>query len=509
MTTLWNQLERAARLRGTADAVSCNGQRMSWASARSRAARMASVLNALGVTSGARVAFLGPNGLTYMLMPFATECAGGVFVPMNSRLAVPELIDQLKDSTPMLLLAAQSFSAPASEAAAKTGVRLLMLDGDHGFESLVAKSQEMVPVARPTGDPIAIYYTGGTTGRSKGVICTSERLAINSLQWAHAVSARADERLLIVAPMFHMIAALNCVIASVLACDMTILERFTPEAALKAISEDRITNLALVPTMIDMLLAVDGFESYDLSSLRSLTYGGSPIGRNTMKGALQGFRTAQLYQIYGQTEGGPTISVLGAQWHSEEAGRAEKLRSAGKPMALTDVAILRPDGTECARGETGEIAVRGPGVSPGYWNRPDEDAAAHRNGWLHTGDAGYLDDDGFLFIVDRIKDMIVSGGENVYAAEVERVVAVHPAVLECAVIGIASDRWGEAVHAIVRLRPQSVIGTQDITNFCSERLAGFKVARSVEFRTEPFPLTGAGKVDKKALRRDCQLRHHG
>lgn len=498
MTTLWNQLERAARLRGDAPAISCASENISWKMAAERTSRLARLLHDAGVTDGARVAFISPNSITYMLMPFAAEAAGGIFVPLNSRLSIAELVEQIEDCAPVLLIAAQPFADVARQAAGCTGTALLLVDD--AFDSLLGTAAPLTPVARNQDQPTAIYYTGGTTGRAKGVILTSNRLVMNALQWAHGVSARDDERLLVVAPMFHMVAALNAIITAVLACDLSIMDRFTPEGTLALIEQERVTNLALVPAMIDMLLAVEGFAGHDVSSLRILTYGGSPISARTLDAALARLPHVRLYQVYGQTEGGPTISILPSEWHRTDPECATRLRSAGKPLALTDLRIMRADGAECGGGETGEITVRGPAVSPGYWNRPEENAAAFRDGWLHTGDAGYLDEDGYLFIVDRIKDMIVTGGENVYAAEVERMIARHPSVQECAVIGIPDARWGEAVHAIVRLREDCTATGEEIIAFCRANLSAFKSARSVDIRQAPFPLTGAGKVDKKALR---------
>lgn len=501
MHALWDQLERAARLRGRDKAIRYDAEALSWQEAADSAARMARVLQERGVSDGARVAFISPNSLTYMLMPFAAEAAGGTFVPVNSRLAVPEIVEQLEDVAPALFIAAAPYVELAREAAVRAGVPLLVADGDaDGFDALVAGAAPLVPASRPASMPVAIYYTGGTTGRAKGVMLHGDRLAMNALQWAHAVCADEDENLLVVAPMFHMVAALNAMIACVLACDLTILDRFTPDGTLATIERHRITNMGVVPTMIDMMFADEGFASRDLSSLRVLTYGGSPISHTSLAKAVELLPHVRLYQIYGQTEGGPTISALAPQWHSTEPRCAQRLRSAGRPLALVDLRIVRPDGTACASGEVGEITVRGPAVSVGYWNRQAENAAAFRDGWLHTGDAGYLDPDGFLFIVDRIKDMIVSGGENVYAAEVERIVVQHPAVRECAVIGVPSERWGEAVHAIVRLREGASCDEAAIIAFCRDRISAFKAPRSVEFRREPYPLTGAGKVDKRAMR---------
>lgn len=495
MNCLWDQLERAARRRRNAPAIAYAGSTLDWVGARDMAAGLSVGLSTQGVREGRRVAFLSPNSLEFLLMPFAVERAGGVFVPLNWRLTEDELVEQLEDCSPTVLICAEPHLELARVAGGRVGIPIITVS------ELQATGRPVPPQpARGPNEPVAIYYTGGTTGRAKGVILTADRLVLNALQWAHALGASEDEHLLVVAPMFHMVAALNAMIAAVLACDLTILDRFTPEATLDAIEQGGVNNLAVVPAMIDMLLAHDGFVGRDVSRLRTLTYGGSPITQRTLKGALSGFPSARMFQVYGQTEGGPTISVLGPEWHSTDPACEVRLRSAGKPLVLTDVRIARPDGSECAPGETGEIAVRGPAVSPGYWNRQEETAEAHRDGWLHTGDAGYFDTDGFLFIVDRIKDMIVSGGENVYAAEVERIIARHPGVAECAVIGVPSERWGESVHAIVRPTDGSSTEDGDILGFCRQHLAGFKVPRSFAFRIDPFPLTAANKIDKRALR---------
>lgn len=501
MHVLWNQLERAARLRKNELAITCGDERLGWCDALDRAGKIARVLHDNGVRDGGRVAFISPNNITYMLMTFAAEAAGGVFAPVNSRFTVTEIVEQLEDLTPALLIAAPPFVELARDAATRVGIPVLVMGGaDDSFEALVAKAAPLPPIGRPANEPVAIFYTGGTTGRGKGVILTNERLVLNALQWAYGVSALNDERLLVVAPMFHMVAALNAIITAVLGCNLTILDRFTPEGTLAIIAQERATNLALVPAMIDMLLGADSFATHDLSSLRMLTYGGSPISQPTLARALEALPAVRLYQVYGQTEGGPTISTLSSEYHSTDPAHAERLRSAGKPLPLTELRIVHPDGSECAPGEAGEITVRGPAVSPGYWNRPEETAAAIRDGWLHSGDAGYIDKDGFLFIVGRIKEMIVTGGENVYATEVERVVLQHDAVEECAVVGIPSERWGEAVHAIVRLRDGGIADENEIIAFCRTRISAFKSPRSVSFPQEPFPLTAAGKIDKRALR---------
>lgn len=284
MSQLWNQLERAARLRGVAPAIHCGAEAIGWQHALDRAGGQAAALRSLGVTAGARFAFISPNSIAYMLMPFAADCLGAAFVPLNSRLSCAELVDQLRDADPVVLIAAEPFVALAREAAQGAGVPLAVL-GEGALEDEVRFDRPghagAVPAAKTGGEPdlLAIYYTGGTTGRAKGV----------------------------------------------------------------------------------MLQADPGFSARDLSSLHAITYGGSPITQPALAAALAALPGVRMYQVYGQTEGGPTISILGPQWHSTEPDNAHRLRSAGKPLPLTDIRIVHPDGTACARGETGEITVRGPG----------------------------------------------------------------------------------------------------------------------------------------------------
>src|SRR5690606_29189965 len=227
---------------------------------------------------------------------------------------------------------------------------------------------------------------------------------------------------------------------------------------------------------------------------------GAPMTEAGLGGALRALPGVRFCQIYGQTEGGPNISILHHEYHVLEGPNAGKLRSAGQPMPGTIVAILDEEDRPVPQGEVGEICVRGLTISPGYWNQPEETAKAQRNGWLHTGDAGYFDEDGFLYIVDRLKDMIITGGENVYSAEVENVVSLHEAVAECVVIGIPNERWGEQIHAIVRLKEGHTCTEEELMAHCRKHLAGYKCVRSVEFRSEPFPLSGANKILKRELR---------
>jgi long-chain acyl-CoA synthetase len=266
------------------------------------------------------------------------------------------------------------------------------------------------------------------------------------------------------------------------------------------LQNEKIGTALLVPTMINMLVNHPAISDYDLSCLHNLLYGASPMPEAVICKALEVIPHVDLFQAYGQTEASPVITVMGPEYHTTSGPKAGKLKGAGRAVAGIDLAIVGEDGEILPPGEVGEVCIRGDNVMLGYWNLPEASATALDGGWLHTGDGGRLDEEGMLFIVDRVKDMIVSGGENVYSAETEQAVYAHPAVAECAVIGIPHDSWGEQVHAIVVLKAGDSLTERELIDHCKTLIAGFKCPRSVAFREEPLPLSGAGKILKKDLR---------
>jgi acyl-CoA synthetase (AMP-forming)/AMP-acid ligase II len=269
---------------------------------------------------------------------------------------------------------------------------------------------------------------------------------------------------------------------------------------IRAIAGEKVGVALLVPTMIQMMVDHPGIGGADLGALRRIVYGASPISESLLDRAMTRLPNVEFLQAYGLTEMSPLISILGPEQHRADGRAAGRLRSAGLPAWFVDVRIVTADGRDAPRGSVGEVVARGPGVMQGYWGKPQESQAALRDGWLHTGDGGYLDQDGYLFIVDRVKDMIVSGGENVYSAEVENAIAQHPAVAACAVIGIPDARWGEAVHAVIVCQPGHESPTaESLRQHCRELIAGYKCPRSMEIRKD-LPLSGAGKVLKTILR---------
>ncbi|MCC7258660.1 MAG: long-chain-fatty-acid--CoA ligase [Gammaproteobacteria bacterium] len=508
MLSLTQFVRRAARVNRTGTATICDGRRRTWAEVADRVRRTAGMLRGLGVAPGDRVAILAPNSDTYFEYLFAVAWAGGVLVPVNTRLAPPEILHVLRSSGARVLVVAREFvdtvAALRGELPDVGHVVYIGHDaapaGCLAHEQLIAAAEPVEDAGRGGEDLYAFFYTSGTTGWPKPAMITHAGLFLNVLQWIAAVGVTREDRFLIIPPMFHAAGAENSIAATALAATACIMPRFDVLEGLRLIAGERLTKLPLIATMLDMMLRHPQVGEFDLSSVTRITYGASPIHEDLLQRAMAALPGARFYQIFGQTEGGPTVTVLPHEWHATAGPRAGKLRSAGYPMIGVDVCILDAGGNELPAGVTGEICVRGPGVSPGYWGLPEETQAAFCRGWLRTGDAGYLDDDGFLFISDRVKDMIISGGENIYPAEVERVLLGHEAVAECAVIGIPNEKWGEQVHAIVRLRDgQSVTGDALIAH-CRAHLAGYKCVRSVEFRQEPFPLSPSAKVLKRDLR---------
>jgi long-chain acyl-CoA synthetase len=276
--------------------------------------------------------------------------------------------------------------------------------------------------------------------------------------------------------------------------------KFDPVPTMQAIADHRVTNMVLVPTMINMLVNHPEFDRYDLSSLKTCVYGGSPMPEALMKLAMQKLPGLCFYQVFGMTETGGFATMLRWRDHLTSGPKAERLKSAGQAALGNETRVVLSDGREAAPRQLGEILVRSNMLMNGYFNNPEATKAVLIDGWMHTGDAGYLDEDGFLYVADRVKDMIVTGGENVYSIEVERVLFMHPAVREAAVVGIPSEQWGEAVHAVIVLKDGTAATPEELTAHCREHIGGYKIPRSYEFRREPLPVTPVGKVRKNVLR---------
>lgn len=475
-----------------------------WRELLDRVARVAGGLRDLGVGPDDRVAILADNSDRYLELYLAIGWAGGVITPLNTRWSADENRFAVADSEPRVIFVDAAYQAQASilaEAVPSAAIVSLADDarpGERSYEQLAGHAP-IAPMVRRGADPWGLFYTGGTTGRPKGVLLGHEGMVANS-QSARRAGAFTGGRLLHVAPMFHL-ADGAAILGMTLSGGGHVIEPgFDAGSALRTIARHRAESALLVPAMIPMLLDHPDFATTDLSSLRYVTYGASPISEAVLDRAAAALPNVGFVQAYGMTELSPVATVLSAEDHRIDRRPTGRQRSAGQPIDTVEVQIIDAEGQPVAAGEVGEIRVRGPGVMLGYWRRPAETAAALRDGWMHTGDAGRLDQDGYLYIVDRLKDMIVSGGENVYSAEVENALASHPAVQECAVIAVPDPRWGERVHAVVVPRPGASIEVAELLEHCRALIANYKCPKSISVSEAPLPRSPAGKVLKRDLR---------
>ena len=482
------------------------GRRRTYREFCDRVARLAGALRASGMKPGERVGILALNSDRYLEYTMAGWWGGGVLNPVNIRWSVPEVVYSLDDCDTGILVLDDQFVHMAHgirAAARRPPVLIHASDGEApqgmlSYEQLIAQAAPVDDAGRGREDLAIVMYTGGTTGFPKGVMQTHASL------WSGCIQRMADTpplrggKTLHVNPLFHiasMARALNQFIAGE---THVIMPMFEPRELLETIEREQITELALVPTMIQALISHPDFEAWDLSSVRRLGYGASPINAAVLEQTMAKLPGVDLTHSYGLTES-MVVSSNPPENHGEAARQRGLHLSAGRAGIGVELKIVDADGKEVPRGSVGEIIVRSDGVTRGYWNKPEETARALRGGWLYTGDGAYMDDGGCLFIVDRIKDMIVSGGENVYSAEVENVLGRHPAVAMCAVIGVPHETWGEAVHAVVVLKAGMQATEDDIRAHCRGFIAGYKCPKTVEFRDQ-MPLSGAGKVLKRDLR---------
>jgi long-chain acyl-CoA synthetase len=475
-------------------ATICEDRVQNWETLLARVERLAGGLIALGAREDDRIAILDLNSDHYIEAFYAIAWAGCVSVPFNTRWAPAEIDHALNDASPKIVFLGASF-ASHRERFEKAGTFVIMID-DASFNHLV-DGNDPVEDRSGAGDSLAaIFYTGGTTGRSKGVMLSHVNLLSDFFLVQAVFPHDPDTVYLHTPPMFHLADAAKIFGLTMLGATHVVLPGFEPEATINAIEKYQITDLVLVPTMIGMLCEALRRRPADVSSVRNLIYGASPISSALLETAMRALPNAKFCQAYGQTELSPGATVLDHADHL--AGR---LRSAGRAIPCVDVRTVDEDMRSLPTGEVGEVVVRGPNVMLGYWQQPELTAKTIIDGWLKTGDAGYIDPDGYLYLVDRVKDMIVSGGENVYSSEVENALLSHKDVLQCAVIGVPDDRWGERVHAVLFVRAESLASEEDFVTHCQPLIANYKRPKSFDIRKEPLPLSGVGKILKTELRK--------
>ena len=473
-----------------------SGRQFTYAQFDSRISRLAAHLrDRLKVRRGDRVAVLALNTTDTLEVQFACGRIGAVFLPLNTRLTVPELHYIVGDAAPVLMIHDSDLAEVALSVAKLCGVTSALLLGPGGsYEAAIAAAPPLDQAEIVTLDDIStIMYTSGTTGQPKGAIITHGMTFWNCVNLGGPAYISPRTVLLTVLPLFHT-GGLNCYTNPVLHAGGTVLimRAFDPGAALQLISDPArgINQFFGVPSIYQFMAQHPSFAGADFSRLVIGGVGGAPMPVPLLK--VWEARGVALQQGYGMTETSPAVLTL----DKEDAAR--KAGSSGKPVLHTEVRIVRPDGADAGVGELGELWVKGPNITPGYWNRPDANASSFTDGWLHTGDAARIDDEGFYYIVDRWKDMYISGGENVYPAEVENVLHQLTAIAEAAVIGIPSEQWGETGMAIVAVKPGHTLSEAEIHAHCEANLARFKRPRLIKF-VDALPRNATGKIHKPTL----------
>jgi long-chain acyl-CoA synthetase len=457
----------------------------------------------LGISNEDRYAVMALNSHHYLELYHAGFLGAAVINPLNLRLAPKELEFILKDSGSKVVFVDAPFAPLIDKVRKAAGVDRVVLVGegdvahDLTIEDLVAAGRPVIPDEPEETDAVILMYTGGTTGLPKGVLIDNRAAMLDMYKIGSVYNFTEDYVYLHQTPMFHAASFGGVLVISAIGASTTFVPLFEPGQVLDVTERHHVSVTVMVPTMIQMLLDHPEFRPERMASMKVLTYGASPMPTKLLERLLGLFPDLDIYQGYGMTENCGLLTTLGPEQH-RRGGKL--LKSAGRPVPGSVVSIQDEDGKVLSAGETGEVCARAGNYMKGYWNRPDETSEAFAGGWYHTGDAGYLDEDGFLYLVDRVKDMIVTGGENVYSAEVENAIGSHEAVSQVAVIGIPSEKWGEAVHAIVVLNEGAEVTEDELKAWSRERIAGYKVPKSIEFRTEPLPLSGAMKVLKRELR---------
>ena len=510
MLTMSSALDRCLRLYGARTAIVDPEGRWTWRQHLDRVRRAAAVLAARGVRPGDRFGVLSRNTFRHAELLHAGYWMGAVPVPVNIRLAAPEIGFILKDAAVKTLAVDEPFLplvgheaikpfaagafAVAPEAAARTA-------GLPAYEALIAAAApHALHDAAEDADAI-LLYTGGTTGRSKGVRLTHRNVVSNGLQCAAEMGYRGDDIYLHIAPMFHSADLLGTGF-TLLGGGHAFLPQFSPRAMLTAIQDLKVTTSMMAPTMIIMTLQELRPADFDLRSFRWFLYGSAPMAPEWIKRSIEAFPGVAICQGYGLTETSPILTYLDFEQHKAAlaSGRLDRLKSAGRPVAGVDMRILGDDGREVPTGEAGEVVVRAPNVTAGYLNLPDATKAALRNGWFHTGDVGRVDEEGFMYLLDRKKDMIITGGENVYSSEVEQALYQHPDVSECAVIGVPDEKYGEALFAAIVPAPGKTLDKDALIEHCRARIGGYKIPRQMAF-LPALPKSAMGKILKTELRR--------
>jgi fatty-acyl-CoA synthase len=485
-------------------------RRITYREALAETNRLANALIDAGLQPGDRVAILSKNSIEYAILYYAASKAGVVPVPLNYRLAATEWAYIINDAGAKLLIAADEFVSAIDPVRTELpsverfiSVDVAGMEGWDDYRGWVKKSSTEPPeraVNISEDDDVYQMYTSGTTGHPKGAVITHAALSAQLMQVTALIAMEPGQRGLVVVPMYHAAGAVSTFVTLYWGCCLYIQADFNPVEVVRALDEERVATCTLVPAMIQAILVyVPDAGKREYKDLKQITYGASPIAEETLRRAMDAFKCG-FAQGYGMTETTAVLTYLFPNDHRRAISeQPELLLSAGRPVVGTQLRIVDEDDKPVPNGTIGEVIAKGPQLMRCYWNLADESAEALRGGWMHTGDAGIMDDEGFIYIQDRVKDMIVSGGENVYPRVVEDVLFQHPAIADVAVIGVPDTQWGETVKAIVVLKEGAQATPDEIIEFCRGRLGGFERPRSVDFVSE-LPRNPTGKVLKRQLR---------
>ena len=509
MMLMGDMLRRDAKLFGRKTALIEGSQRFLYSEVNSRVNRLANGLLQLGLKKGDKVAFMGKNCHEFVEYYFALAKSGLVSVPLNARLSSDEAAYIVDHSESVALICTEGLNRTVSKTIETTpGLRWGISIGQNAtdflsYEGVLEQGADEEPGQEPDPDDVAlIMYTSGATGIPKGVVTTYRNIMANTNTMCLELRIVPEDITLLVMPLFHN-GGLWPIMSQVYRGGTTVLmPHFDVEETLKKVDEERITFLNLVPTMLIRIVTHPNLSAYGLESLRLIMYAGAPIPLEQLKKAMRILGPHRFYNGLGCTEASGGLLSFPTTEHALEGPKAAKLGSVGKDTSGVEVLIVDDRGRELPCGEVGEVIGRGDNIAKGYWKMPEETAEVFKNGWLYTGDLGYRDEDGYVFIVDRKKDIIITGGENVSSREVEEVLHQHPAVREAAVIGVPDEEWGEAVKAVVVLAPHTSgeVGEAELIEFCKSRLAGYKKPGSIDIMDE-LPKNAAGKIDKASLKR--------
>lgn len=501
-------LHRAVQQQPDAIATIHGARQQSFQQLQSRVARFAGALQEQGFKKGDRIAILSLNSDRYLEAYLAIAWLGAVVNPINFRWSNAEVIYSLIDSHSVALIVDDNFAPQAAEIkAGSPSLRCVFYNGEQTTPTDMLSCDALIDAAAPipdaeaTGDDLlGVFYTGGTTGAPKGVMLShanvfSSGLALLSenLFADHAVGLHA-------APMFHLADMMVTISLLIRGGRHVFLSAFRPDSVLTLTQQHGITDLLLVPAMLQMVVDFPALSEFNTSSVRNIIYGASPASESLLDRTMQNFPTAALSQVYGMTEMSAVMTALPPAMHTPNARELGRLRSGGRSAHHVQVRIVDEHDKELSLGDVGEIIARGPNLMQGYLNQPDTTAETLRNGWMHTGDMGYMDSNGYVFIVDRSKDMIISGGENVYSVEVENAILKHPAIASAAVIGVPCEEMGEKVHAALVLKAGAAVSQEELYAHCKTLIAGYKCPRSISL-LDALPISGAGKVLKTEIRK--------